>query len=57
LPYQSVLLLGNLPNQQQQQQQAQQQHAQQQAVQYAANRDGYNRAFSVCMSGKGYSVK
>jgi len=32
--------------------------AQQQAQQtYAANRDGYNRAYSACMSGRGYTVK
>lgn len=36
----------------------QQEAAQQQAEkQYEANADSYQRAFSVCMDGKGYSVK
>jgi len=44
-------------DQQRQQQQAQQQYAQQEANKYAQNRDGYNRAYSACLEGKGYTVK
>lgn len=42
-------------NRNQAQQQAQ--WEQQQAGQYQAGRDSYNRAFSACMEGRGYSVK
>ena len=31
--------------------------AQQEAAQYQKNRDGYNRAFSACLEGRGYTVK
>jgi hypothetical protein len=44
-------------SQQKQQQQAQQQYAQEQAAQYSQSRDGYNRAYSACLEGKGYTVK
>ena len=33
------------------------QWAQQQAANYAKNRDSYNRAYSACLEGKGYTVK
>jgi len=33
------------------------QNAKAQQQQYAANRNGYDRAFGACMSGRGYSVK
>ncbi len=39
------------------QDQAQQQWAQQQAAQYEQSRSEYNRAFSACMEGRGYTVK
>lgn len=35
----------------------QQQWADQQATNYANNRANYNRAFSACMEGRGYTVK
>ena len=44
-------------DQQRQQEQAEQQWAQQQAVNYEQNRSKYNRAFSSCMEGRGYTVK
>lgn len=44
-------------SQQKQQQQAQQQQAQEQAAQYSQSRDGYNRAYSACLEGRGYTVK
>lgn len=37
--------------------QAQQQWAQQEANRYAQGRNEYNRAFSACMEGRGYTVK
>lgn len=37
--------------------QQQQQHAEQQASTSANNRDNYNRAYSACLEGRGYSVK
>lgn len=40
-----------------QQKQAEQQWAQQEAGQYAQSRDTYNRAYSACLEGKGYTVK
>jgi len=39
------------------QNQAQQQWANQQAANYEHNRSNYNRAFSSCMEGRGYTVK
>jgi flagellar biosynthesis/type III secretory pathway protein FliH len=44
-------------DQQRQQEQAEQQWAQQQAANYEQNRSKYNRAFSSCMEGRGYTVK
>lgn len=44
-------------DQQRQQDQSQQQWEQQQAAAYAQGRDGYNRAQSACLEGRGYSVK
>lgn len=44
-------------DQQRQQHQAEQQWAQQEAATYTKNRDGYNRAYSACLEGKGYTVK
>ena len=44
-------------DQQRQQEQAEQQWAQQQAANYQQNRSNYNRAFSSCMEGRGYTVK
>lgn len=44
-------------DQQAAQQQAQQSAADQQAQQYAAGLDKYNRAYSACLEGKGYTVK
>lgn len=38
-------------------QQAQQQYQQQQAQQSAAQEDNYNRAYSACLEGRGYTVK
>jgi uncharacterized protein YcfJ len=40
-----------------QQQQAQQQWAEQQAAEYRQKRNTYNRAYSACLEGKGYTVK
>jgi len=40
-----------------QQKQAEQQWAQKEAGQYAQSRDTYNRAYSACLEGKGYTVK
>jgi len=36
---------------------AQQQWAQQQSAQYAQGRNQYNRAYSACMEGRGYTVR
>ena len=36
---------------------AQQQWEQQQAAQYQQGRDGYNRAYSACLEGRGYTVR
>ena len=44
-------------NQQQQDQQARAQWEREQAQQYASKRNGYNRAYSACMEGRGYTVK
>jgi hypothetical protein len=38
-------------------QQAQAQWEKEQAQNYMKNRDGYNRAYSACLEGKGYTVK
>ena len=43
--------------QQKQDEQAQQQWADQQASQYTQKRNTYNRAYSACLEGKGYTVK
>jgi hypothetical protein len=43
--------------QQKQDEQAQQQWADQQASQYMQKRSNYNRAYSACLEGKGYTVK
>ncbi len=40
-----------------QQNQAEQQWARQEANNYAQQRDGYNRAYSACLEGKGYTIK
>ena len=40
-----------------QNQQRQQAWAQQEAARYQQNRDGYNRAFSACLEGRGYTVR
>jgi len=52
-------LLGGMrqSSQRQADQKAQQQWEQQQATQYAHNRNTYNRAYSACLEGKGYTVK
>jgi len=39
------------------QQQAEQQWAQEQAAEYTQQRNTYNRAYSACLEGKGYTVK
>jgi len=44
-------------NQQQQDQRARAQWEKEQAQQYASKRNGYNRAYSACMEGRGYTVK
>ena len=44
-------------NQQQQDQQARAQWEREQAQQYTSKRNGYNRAYSACMEGRGYTVK
>jgi predicted lipid-binding transport protein (Tim44 family) len=43
--------------QKRQEEQARQQWEQEQAAQYTQKRDGYNRAYSACLEGKGYTVK
>ena len=52
-------LLGGMRRRDQQarQENAQQQWAQQQAANYQQQRAAYNKAFSACMEGRGYSVK
>jgi hypothetical protein len=37
--------------------QQQQQYAQQEATKNANNRNNYNRAYSACLEGRGYTVK
>jgi hypothetical protein len=44
-------------NQGAEQEQAQQNWQNEQTQQYAANRDKYNRAYTACLEGKGYTVK
>ena len=39
------------------QEQEQQQWAQQEAAQYSQNRNAYNRAYTACLEGRGYTVK
>lgn len=43
--------------QKKQDEQARQQWEQEQAAQYNQKRSGYNRAYSACLEGKGYTVK
>ncbi len=52
-------LLGGMKQQDQKasEEQKQQQWAEQQVEQYEKNRDSYNRAYSACLEGKGYTVK
>ena len=40
-----------------QQQNTTEQSSQDQAANYSKNRDGYNRSYSACLEGKGYTVK
>ena len=44
-------------DQQRQQQQAEQQWAEQETANYANQRNSYNRAYSACLEGRGYTVK
>lgn len=44
-------------DQQQRDQQARQQWEQQQAAEYSQKRSTYNRAFTACMEGRGYTVR
>ena len=44
-------------DQQRQQQQAEQQWANEQTANYANQRNNYNRAYSACLAGRGYTVK
>lgn len=55
----SGALIGGMRrnDQQRQQQQAQQQWEQEQAANYANQRNNYNRAYSACLEGRGYTVK
>lgn len=52
-------LVGGMRRQDQvrQQQQAEQQWAQQEASRYSQQRAQYNRAFTACLEGKGYTVR
>ncbi len=52
-------LAGGMKKQDQakQQKQAEEQWAQKEAANYTQKRDGYNRAYSACLEGKGYTVK
>ena len=52
-------MTGGMRSRQQkrQQAQAQEQKAQQESAAYAQKRDTYNRAYSACLEGKGYTVK
>ena len=55
----SGALIGGMRRQDQKrkQEQAQQQWAQEQAAQYQKKRNNYNRAYSACLEGRGYTVK
>jgi len=55
----SGALIGGMRRRDQvrQEEQAQEQWANQQAANYEHNRSNYNRAFSTCMEGRGYTVK
>ncbi len=55
----SGALIGGMRRRDQvrQEDQAQQQWAQNEASQYGHNRSEYNRAYSACLGGKGYTVK
>jgi hypothetical protein len=55
----SGALIGGMRRRDQvrQQEQAQQQWAQNQASQYAQKRSEYNRAYSACLGGRGYTAK
>jgi hypothetical protein len=55
----SGALIGGMRRQDQkrQQEQAQQQWTQEQAEQYQQRRNKYNRAYSACLEGRGYTVK
>ncbi len=48
---------ANQRSQNRQNEQAQQQWEKEQAAAYAQSRDGYNRAYSACLEGRGYTVK
>ena len=52
-------LMGGMKkkDQETQQSQAQQEWENQQVQQYTMNRDKYNRAYTACLEGKGYTVK
>jgi len=52
-------LMGGMrrSNQVEEQKKAEQQWAQKEANNYAQQRNGYNRAYSACLEGKGYTVK
>jgi hypothetical protein len=55
----SGALIGGMRrnDQQRQQQQAEQQWANEQTANYANQRNNYNRAYSACLEGRGYTVK
>ena len=55
----SGALIGGMRrrDQQRQQQQAEQQWAEQEGANYANQRNNYNRAYSACLQGRGYTVK
>ena len=55
----SGALIGGMRrrDQQRQQQQAEQQWAEQEGANYANQRNNYNRAYSACLEGRGYTVK
>jgi len=44
-------------DQRRQQQQAQKQWEEQQVAEYTQKRNAYDRAYSACLEGKGYTVK
>ena len=52
-------LMGGMRRREQQarQQTKQQQWEQQQVAEYSAKRDSYNRAYTACLEGRGYTVK